>query len=57
MAITARMVWEAANGSEFEGAGSWWEKARYIEGDAETPGIIEVTIDNPAWYGESITKR
>ena len=52
--ITEAMVWEAANGSEFED--SWWEKARYIEGDDETPGIIEVTIENPM-SGKSITKR
>jgi hypothetical protein len=44
--IQQKRLWESVFGS---GALTleWWNLVTWIEGDEETPGIVELSIDNP----------
>ena len=58
---TPSMVWEIVVGDLPNY--SWWESMEFIEGDIDTPGLVEIVGENPGSYmqnapeGASITKR
>lgn len=45
-----KTIWEVTFGSAAE-TWTWWRGMRFVEGDWDTPGIVEATIDDPEGDG------
>jgi hypothetical protein len=46
--MPADVFWSEIMGSGWEGFGTHWYEAEFIEGDWDTPGVLRVVINDPA---------